>query len=86
MMQMIWMGIAFSAATFGFSLPASALCDSTSKTCIEAKRLHQRGCARVALSGPRRDCFALGEKAYANCLMTGQWITDECNLPALGKK
>jgi hypothetical protein len=43
-------------------------------------------CARVALSGPRRDCYAVGEKAHANCMMTSHWRTDECSLTGLGKR
>ena len=78
------------AAIFGLIVistwPAVAQCENTGKTCIEAKRYHQRVCARVGSSGPRRDCYALGEKAHDKCLATGQWITDRCSLSGLEKK
>jgi hypothetical protein len=78
--------LALFALVFGSTLPAAAQCANTSRTCIEAKRSHQRVCARVGSSDPRRDCYAIGEKAYVKCLATGQWIIDQCNLSGLDKK
>ena len=65
--------------------PVAAKCENTGKTCIEARRFHQRLCARIGQSVPRQDCYATGDKAYDNCLTTGRWITQQCNLSDLGK-
>lgn len=66
--------------------PASAQCENTAKSCLEAKRFHQRLCARVGLSSERRDCYRNGEKAYNDCLKTGKWATDRCDLSGLPKR
>jgi hypothetical protein len=83
---MIWVGVAVFGLIVASTWPAMAQCENTGKTCIEAKRFHQRVCARVGSSGPRRDCYAFGEKAHDKCLTTGQWVTEQCNLSGLGKK
>jgi hypothetical protein len=68
------------------SASVAADCANTGKTCLEAKRFHQRVCARVGSFEPRRNCYALNERAHDRCLQTGQWQTDQCNLSGLPKK
>lgn len=84
---MMWVkGAVLSVLVFGSTLPAAAQCENTGKTCLEAKRFHQRVCARVGSSDARRDCYALGEKAHVQCQATGKWVTNQCNLSGLDKK
>ena len=66
--------------------PASARCENNAKSCLEATRFYQRLCARVGLSSERRDCYNRGEKAYNECLKTGKWATDQCELSGLSKR
>jgi hypothetical protein len=82
---MKWLGMVLFGLVVGSTMAAAGQCENTGKTCIEAKRFHQRVCARVGSSAARRNCYALGEKAYVQCQATGQWTTEQCNLSGLDK-
>ena len=78
-------GLAIIGA-FAVVSPAAAKCENNAKSCLEATRFHQRVCARVGSSSARRDCYSRGEMAFDECLKTGRWTMDKCDLNGLAKR